>query len=101
VPGVSEIMQEFKYNGEKAILITSEDIQAVYKGMSDYTPSTYWAKKIDALKQEGFKYICVVTSLPRMSIPTILRTYLRETKNCYFGVLDEIGISHKAEKGQR
>lgn len=80
-------MKEFKYRGEKAILITSDDFVANRRfSVEVLTSDKYWKDLLADLKQnKKVKHIFLVTSLPLLSFPKCIRIVLQRRKNCYVG----------------
>ena len=85
-------MWPFEYNGQKAMLITTDDFMqrdmkvGIGRGISD---RQYWRKIVQELKDGGYVYVLVVTSFSAMSIAEPLRDCFEHsnTKNAYFGQL--------------
>ena len=74
-------MQDITYMGQKALLITSDDLIQF-----DRNPKAQHELVIAlTLARKNYRWVFVVTSLKKKAIPKILRTLLNQQKNCYVG----------------
>jgi len=83
-------MWPFEYNGQKAILITSDDFMQVDHRVSHRNVDQYWKKELSRLKSEGFVYVLIVTSFHFSSLVPALRHHVdrSDIKHAYFGQLN-------------
>lgn len=77
-------MNDVTYAGKKTLFITSDDLFAEPK----VGPSPLKAK-LAVLKEEGYGYIIVFTSLRTNALPKELREVLYQKKNAYLGWIDQ------------
>ena len=71
-------MFEFKYRNKQAVLVTTDELQHLHE-------QRFWRVQIAEWQRLETKYIFVVTSLSKVSLPNPLRRILKQQKHCYVG----------------
>ena len=77
-------MNDVTYAGKKTLFITSDDLFSEPK-----VGSSPLREKLSRLKEEGYSYIIVFTSLSQRALPKELREVLYRKHNSYFGWVTE------------
>lgn len=75
-------MQEIKYKNQKAYLLTTDDLFEL-----DKHPTSIIAKgiihKVSEARYNSAKYIFIITSIKKDSIPIWLKALITTKKNCF------------------
>lgn len=82
-------MLMFNYKGEKAVLLTTEDMQAVLKAPPTARAASlaqkYWERQLMEWKKLDIKTVLLVTSVPQQALPKYMRILLNRHYHCYVG----------------
>lgn len=79
-------MQDFIYMGKKALLVTTDDLAPLSRGLS-YHWKTQLQAKLDTLRGLGYKFVFVVTSLEFAALPKEFRDMYIHEKHCFVGMV--------------
>jgi hypothetical protein len=75
-------MQEIEYRNQKAYLLTTDDLFELDKHPSSNTAIGIKAK-VSSARRDSVKYVFIITSLKKISIPIWLRHQITTQKNCF------------------